>query len=63
MWSKMGAGSLHNNIPGFNTVRHSSLVRSSGYDIFSAEGVEVPKKELRNGIEGMDFKTVAARWL
>lgn len=59
----MGGEPLHDNIPGFNTVRHSSLVLSSGYDIFSAEEVEVPKKELRNGIEGMDFKTVAARWL
>lgn len=38
-----------------STARHSSGVRSSGYDvILLADEAEDPNKALRKGIEGMD---------
>ncbi len=42
----------------FKTALHSSFDRESGYDIFCEAGVEVPNKEPRNGIEGIDLKMV-----
>jgi len=49
------------DVPGFSTARHSSLDRWSGYVIFSDAAADVPKKELRNGIEGIDLRRMAVR--
>ena len=50
------------SVPLFKTALHSSLDLWSGYDILSDVGVKVPNKELRKGIDGIDFRTVA-RWM
>jgi hypothetical protein len=47
-------------VPGLRTARHSSGVRSSGYDVmvFLVLDVEVPKRALRSGMDGIDLSVV-----
>lgn len=49
-------------LPLFNTALHSSSDLESGCDIFCEAEVDVPKKEPRKGIDGIDFRT-KARWI
>ena len=46
------------SIPLLKTARHSSLDLWSGYDIFSDVEADVLNRELRNGIDGIDFRIV-----
>jgi len=46
-------------IPLLSTACHSSFDFWTGYDMLSDAGVEELKRELRNGIAGMDLRIVA----
>lgn len=52
---KRGGDGKGENAPLFNTACHSSLLFSTGKDIFGA--VELLNKDPSIGIEGIDFKT------